>query len=242
LKQGLFEIISNREIARNTYEMRLAGDVSAITTPGQFVNIKLDGHYLRRPMSVCDVDDGALTIIYKAVGRGTTAMARMGAGGTLDLLTGLGNGFDVSKSLERPLLIGGGAGIPPLYLLANRLLSAGARPIAILGFNENDERFYEDKFQSLGIEVRVCVGGGAPGCIRGFVTDAMREDAPYVFTCGPEGMLRAVHDKAGGGQFSFEARMGCGFGACLGCSCRTKYENKRICVDGPVLEREEIVW
>ncbi len=242
MKQGLFEISSNREIARNTYEMRLAGDASAITAPGQFVNIKLAGHYLRRPISVCDWEKNALTIIYKVVGKGTSAMARMGAGETLDLLTGLGNGFDISKCPDRPLIVGGGAGIPPLYLLAKRLVAAGARPVAVLGFNSNDERFYEHAFEALGIEVRVTVCDGAPGCVAGYVTDAMREDAPYVFACGPEPMLRAVYDKAKDGQFSFESRMGCGFGACLGCSCRTRYGNKRICTDGPVLERGEIIW
>lgn len=242
MKQGIFEVLSVREIAKNTHEMALFGDTTAITTPGQFVNIRLDGLYLRRPMSVCDLDEGRLTIIFKAVGKGTARMARMAAGTNLDLLTGLGNGFDPADAPEKPLLVGGGAGVPPLYLLAKELLKVGKAPVMIMGFNTGDEIFYREKFEALGIETRVTTLGGAEGCTAGFVTDAMYEESPYVMTCGPEPMLKAVYAKSDAGQFSFEERMGCGFGACLLCSCETKYGAKRICKDGPVLRREEIVW
>jgi dihydroorotate dehydrogenase electron transfer subunit len=242
VKQGIFEVLSVGEIAKNTYEMVLSGDASAITAPGQFVNVKLDGLYLRRPMSVCDLEGGRLTVIFKAVGKGTARMARMAPGTRLDILTGLGNGFDVTDAPGNPLLIGGGAGVPPMYLLAKALLKAGKKPVMIMGFNTSDEIFYREKFEALGIETRVTACDGAQGCTVGFVTDAMHEERPYVMTCGPEPMLRAVFAKSGAGQFSFEERMGCGFGACLLCSCETKYGTKRICKDGPVLRREEIVW
>lgn len=242
MKQGVFEVLSVGEIAKNTHEMVLSGDTSAITAPGQFVNVKLDGLYLRRPMSVCDLAGGRLTVVFKAVGRGTARMANMAPGTRLDILTGLGNGFDVADAPVSPLIIGGGAGVPPMYLLAKTLLKAGKRPVMIMGFNQSGEIFYREKFEALGIETRVTACDGAKGCTVGFVTDAMREEKPYVMTCGPEPMLKAVYQKSGAGQFSFEERMGCGFGACLLCSCETKYGTKRICKDGPVLRREEIVW
>ncbi len=242
MKQGIFEVRSIREIAKKTHEMVLAGDTSAITTPGQFVNVKLEGLYLRRPMSVCDLDGDKLTVIFKAVGKGTAQMAKMEPGTKLDLLTGLGNGFDIGDAPKRPLLIGGGAGVPPMYLLAKRLLQTGKTPVVIMGFNTSDEIFYREKFEALGVEVRVTACDGAQRCTVGFVTSAMHEADPYVMTCGPEPMLRAVYARSGAGQFSFEERMGCGFGACLLCSCETKYGSKRICKDGPVLTREEIVW
>lgn len=242
MKQGIFELVSVGAIAKNTHELVLSGDTSAITAPGQFVNIKLDGLYLRRPMSVCDLVGDRLTLIFKAVGKGTARMAQMARGEKLDLLTGLGNGFDVDDAPARPLLVGGGAGIPPLYLLAKALLNAGKEPAVILGFNESAEIFYRAEFEALGVETRVTTCDGAAGCTTGFVTDAMGEEKPYVMTCGPEPMLRAVYEKSGGGQFSFEERMGCGFGACLLCSCETIYGSKRICKEGPVLRREEILW
>ncbi len=242
MKQGMFDVICVRAVARNTHEMVLSGDTSAITAPGQFVNVKLDNLYLRRPMSVCDLEGDRLTLIFKAVGKGTAQMAGMAKGTRLDLLTGLGNGFDAQDAPQSPLLIGGGAGVPPLYLLAKELLKMGKQPIVIMGFNARDEIFYREAFEALGIEVRVTTCDGAAGCTAGFVTDAMREDRPYVMSCGPEPMLKAVYEKSGAGQFSFEERMGCGFGACLLCSCETKYGAKRICKDGPVLRREEIVW
>ena len=244
MKQSIFEIISNRELAPRTWEMVLAGDVSAITAPGQFVNIKLDGFFLRRPISVCDISDNTLTIIYKTVGRGTEAMAGMGPGTRLDILTGLGNGYDLAKCGQRPVLIGGGAGVPPMYLLAKMLLAEGREATAILGFNSASEIFYEEEFKKLGARVIVATADGSYG-VKGFVTDALKEVDGYthICACGPEPMLKAVYNAcASSGQFSFEERMGCGFGACMGCSCRTKYGNKRICKDGPVLEKEEIIW
>ena len=242
MKDTIFKILTNREIAKNTYEMTLTGDTEGLSAGG-FVNIKLDGFYLRRPISVCDFDEGVLTIIYTVVGHGTEAMSRMGVGTELLTLTGLGNGYDASKAGDRPLLIGGGAGVPPMYRLCRELIAAGKHVSVILGFGAKDEVFYEEKFRALGAEVFVTTVSGDYG-IRGFVTDAMDQvDYTYFYTCGPEPMLKAVYDKStSSGQFSFEERMGCGFGACMGCSCKTKYGNKRICRDGPVLEKEEIIW
>jgi len=244
MKQGIFEIVSNRELAPNTWEMVIAGDCSEITAPGQFVNIQLDGFFLRRPISVCDCINNRLTIIYKVVGRGTKAMAAMVRGQKLDVLTGLGNGYNLDCSGERPLLIGGGAGVPPMYLLAKQLLKKGVKPVAILGFNKESELFYVEEFKVLGIDVIVCTVDGSVG-VKGFVTDGMKAagEYTYTYTCGPEPMLKAVYNTSEtSGQYSFEERMGCGFGACMGCSCKTKYGNKRICKDGPVLVKEEIIW
>jgi len=244
MKQGIFEIISNRELAPNTWEMVISGDCSEVTAPGQFVNIQLDGFFLRRPISVCDCINNRLTIIYKVVGRGTKAMAAMVRGQKLDVLTGLGNGYNLECSGERPLLIGGGAGVPPMYLLAKQLIKKGVKPVAILGFNKESELFYVEEFKVLGIDVIVCTVDGSVG-VKGFVTDGMKAagEYTYTYTCGPEPMLKAVYNTSEtSGQYSFEERMGCGFGACMGCSCKTKYGNKRICKDGPVLVKEEIIW
>ena len=242
MKDSLFEIISNKKIAKNTYEMVMSGDVSHITASGQFVNIKLDGFFLRRPISVCNLEGDRLTIIYKVVGEGTEAMAEMGEGVKLDVLTGLGNGYDLSLSGDTPLLIGGGAGVPPMFLLARRLVAEGKKPKAILGFGSADEVFYKEEFEKIGVPVTVTTVDGSEG-VKGFVTGAMDTEYSYFYTCGPEPMLKAVYDKSvTSGQFSFEERMGCGFGACMGCSCKTKYGNKRICREGPVLVKEEIIW
>ena len=244
MKQCLFEIVSNRRLAPNVFEMVLRGDCSAVAAPGQFVNLRLDGFYLRRPISVCNVDGEMLTLIYKVVGRGTEAMSRMQPGGKLNALVGLGNGYSLDECGDRPMLIGGGAGVPPMYLLARRLLTRGADVTVVLGFNAREEIFYEEEFRALGAKVVVATADGSYG-VRGFVTDAMKQlPAPSaVCACGPEPMLKAVYNAADvPGQFSFESRMGCGFGACMGCTCKTKYGAKRICKDGPVLRREEIVW
>ena len=246
MKQGFFEIISNEPLtfapSGQVFRLVLRGDVSAITRPGQFVNVKLDGLFLRRPISVNDLGENTLTLIYKVVGKGTKQLSAMKSG-TLDLLTGLGNGYDTSLSGENPVLIGGGVGVPPLYLLAKTLLSEGKKPSVILGFNKKEEIFGEADFLSLGIPVKVTTVDGSYG-IRGFVTDALKEtDYSYFYTCGPEPMLRAVWKSAvTSGQMSFEERMGCGFGACMGCSCKTLTGNKRICRDGPVMKKEEILW
>ena len=244
MKQRLFEIVSNRRLAPNVFEMVLRGDCGAVAAPGQFVNLRLDGFYLRRPISVCNVDGDALTLIYKVVGCGTEAMSRMQPGEKLDALVGLGNGYSLDECSDRPMLIGGGAGVPPMYLLARRLLARGADVTVVLGFNAREEIFYEEEFRALGAKVVVATADGSYG-VRGFVTDAMKQlPAPSaVCACGPEPMLKAVYNAADvPGQFSFESRMGCGFGACMGCTCKTKYGAKRICKDGPVLRREEIVW
>lgn len=237
----MLKISENKKIAKDVFKMVLEGDASAITKPGQFINIKLEGKFLRRPISVCDCDENSITVIYKVVGEGTEQMSLMKEG-ELDCLIGLGNGFDTSKS-QKPLLIGGGVGVPPMYLLAKKLISEGKKPCVILGFNSKDEVFLENEFKALGCNTAVTTVDGSYG-IKGFVTDAMNDiDYDYFYTCGPMPMFRAIENTAKtSGQFSFEERMGCGFGACMGCSCKTKYGNKRICKDGPVLEREEIIW
>lgn len=241
-KQNKYKILSNEPLTKDVYKMVLEGDTKYITAPGQFINIALDGKYLRRPISVCDYDGDCITIIYKVVGEGTEQMSALKIGTVLDVLTGLGNGYDISKS-TKPLLIGGGVGVPPMYNLAKTLIANGQVPTVILGFNTADEVFYEQEFKALGCDVFVTTADGSYG-IKGFVTDALDGiDFDYFYTCGPLPMFKAIYNAVDkDGQFSFEERMGCGFGACMGCSCKTKYGNKRICKDGPVLEKEEIIW
>ena len=242
MKQGLFQIIENTRLTASVYRMRLVGDTSHITRPGQFVNVKLDGFYLRRPISVCDCQGDVLTLVYKVVGKGTEAMSKM-TEGNLDILTGLGNGYDLTLSGDQPLLLGGGVGVPPLYLLARELIGEGKDVTVILGFNTKDEIFYEEEFKALGAKVLVATADGSYG-VKGFVTDAMKDlSYTHFYTCGPEPMLRAVSKATTtSGQLSFEERMGCGFGACMGCSCKTLTGNKRICKEGPVMRKEEIIW
>ena len=242
MKQGIYKILYNFALTDTVYSMVLEGDTSALIAPGQFVNIKIEGKFLRRPISVCDYNDKTITIIYKVVGEGTAEMSKMKAGQTLDLLVGLGNGFNPEKSGDKPLLIGGGVGVPPLYNLCKELLKMGKTPTVILGFNTKSEIFYDKAFKALGVKVIVTTADGSAGVI-GFVPDAFPDDYDNFYTCGPMPMFRAIESKATtSGQYSFESRMGCGFGACMGCSCKTKYGNKRICKDGPVLYREEIIW
>ena len=242
MKQGIFTIIENTPLTASVYRMRLEGDTAAITAPGQFVNIALTGKYLRRPISVCDVEGNVLTIVYKVVGKGTEQMSHMSIGETLDVLTGLGNGYDLTTAGERPLLLGGGVGVPPLYLLARRLIANGKDVTVILGFNRADEIFYKEEFEALGAKVIIATADGSVG-VKGFVTDALPADYTYFYTCGPEPMLKAVWRATNtSGQMSFEERMGCGFGACMGCSCKTLTGNKRICREGPVMRKEEILW
>ncbi len=243
MKQQIVKILSNKKIAKDIMKMVLEGDTSSLSKPGQFINIKLDGKYLRRPISVCDYDDNTITIIYKIVGSGTEQMAEMKAGESLDILNGLGNGFDTSLSGEDPVLIGGGVGVPPMYGVCKELVNSGKNVKVILGFNTADDVFYKDEFEKLGAKVYIATADGSVGT-KGFVTDVLKDiDYSYFFTCGPSPMFKAIEGIAKtSGQYSFEERMGCGFGACMGCSCKTKYGNKRICKDGPVLIREEIIW
>ena len=242
MKQGLFDIIENVPLTENVFKMTLRGDTSAITASGQFINIKLDGLFLRRPISVYDCVDDTVTIIYKVVGHGTEQMSNMKSG-KIDVLTGLGNGYDTSVSGEKPLLLGGGVGVRPLYLLAKKLISEGKKVSVILGFNTEKEIFCEDDFKALGASVYVATADGSYGA-KGFVTDVMQDmEYTHFYTCGPEPMLRAVYNTSvTSGQLSFEERMGCGFGACMGCSCKTITGNKRICKEGPVLKKEDIIW
>lgn len=243
MKQEIFKIISNEEIAPSVMKMIMEGDTSQITAPGQFVNVKLDGLFLRRPISVCDVEGNLLTIIYKVVGKGTEQMSKMVKGEKLDLLTGLGNGYDTSLSGNSPVLLGGGVGVPPLYMLAKKLKSEGKKVTVILGFNKESEIFYQKEFERIADQVIVATADGSYG-VKGFVTDALKAvEYTYFYTCGPEPMLKALfRATTTEGQLSFEERMGCGFGACMGCSCKTIYGNKRICKEGPVLKKEEILW
>lgn len=244
-KQGIYKIVSNAPLTPAVYRMVLEGDTQYITRSGQFINIELEGKFLRRPISVADYDERTITIIYKVVGRGTEQMATMKEGMTLDILTGLGNGFSTDNDAQRPLLVGGGVGVPPMYNLCKRLLAEGKHPTVIMGFNTESELFYYNEFRELGVEVYCSTADGSMG-VKGFVTDVIREKAltfDYLYTCGPLPMLKALYDATDvEAEFSFEERMGCGFGACMGCSCKTKYGNKRICKDGPVLKREEIIW
>ena len=243
MKQSIFTILSNEALTDCVYKMVLSGDTTAITAAGQFVNIKLDGLFLRRPISVCDYDDQTLTIVYKVVGKGTEVMSKMTPGQELDILTGLGNGYDLSTAGEKPVLLGGGVGVPPMYNLAKKLIADGKKVSVILGFNTKSEIFYEEEFKNLGCDVTVTTVDGSYG-IKGFVTTALENmDYSYFYTCGPEPMLKAVHKASvTSGQMSFEERMGCGFGACMGCSCKTLTGYKRICKEGPVMRKEEILW
>ena len=243
MDQQFCTILENKPLTDLVWKMRLQANTSAITAPGRFVNLKLDGLYLRRPISICDWDENSLTLIYKVVGTGTEQMTKLQPGAVIDTLMTLGNGYDTAKSGSTPLLIGGGVGVPPMYGLAKRLAAEGKQVTVILGFNTKDEIFYEEEFKALGVTVHVATADGSYGT-KGFVTDVMKDlSYSYFFTCGPSPMFKAIEKVAvTSGQYSFEERMGCGFGACMGCTCKTKYGNKRICKDGPVLEREEIVW
>ena len=243
MKQSIFTIVSNEALTDCVYKMVLRGDTSAITASGQFVNIQLEGMFLRRPISVCDYDAENLTIVYKVVGKGTEAMSAMVPGTKLDILIGLGNGYDLSLSGQKPVLLGGGVGVPPMYNLARKLMAQGKEVTVILGFNTRSEIFYEEEFKALGCKVIVATADGSYG-VKGFATTPLAEiDYTYFYTCGPEPMLKAVYKATTtSGQMSFEERMGCGFGACMGCSCKTLTGYKRICKDGPVMQKEEILW
>lgn len=244
MKQAIFTIKSNVPLTKTVFRAVLVGDTSEIKNSGQFVNLLIDGFFLRRPISVCDKDRESFTIVYKVVGKGTEKLSKMQKGEKLDILTGLGNGYDESLSGETPLLIGGGVGVPPLYLLCKNLIAQGKKTTVILGFNTKEEIFLKDEFESLGVKTLVATADGSFG-IKGFVTDALKlvDDYSHFFTCGPEPMLKAVFAATEtDGQFSFEERMGCGFGACMGCSCKTVTGYKRICKEGPVLRKGEILW
>ena len=242
MKNVIYEIKENIPLTSSVYQMRCKGDTSAFIRSGQFLNIKISGLYLRRPISLCDKNDDEITILYKVVGEGTKRLSEMKVGEKLDVLSGLGNGYDTEKCVKEALLIGGGVGVPPLYLLAKDLLKQNKIVHVVLGFNTKDEVFYEEEFRKLGCDVKVVTVDGSYG-EKGFVSDHL--DLPYdhFYTCGPEAMLKAVYKATKtSGQFSFEERMGCGFGACMGCTCQTLTGNKRICKDGPVLEKGEILW
>lgn len=243
MERVLLSVVSNKKLTENVYEMKLKGDVSAITAPGQFVEIKIDDCFLRRPISVCDVCEDTLTIIYKTVGKGTDKMSEFQPGKTLDILTGLGNGYDMTLSGDKPLLVGGGVGVPPLYKLSKQLIAQGKKPQVVLGFNTKSEIFYYDEFKKAGADVFVATADGSCGT-KGFVTDVIKNlDYTYFYACGPMPMFKAMEKVVStSGQYSFEARMGCGFGACMGCSIMTVNGSKRVCKEGPVFKREEVIW
>jgi len=242
VKQGLYTIRRIKALTEEIFELRLSGDTTPVTAPGQFVNIRVDGCFLRRPISVCDWNGDGLTLVFKTVGEGTKKLAAMPQGAALDLLCGLGNGFDISRCGQKTLLLGGGLGAAPLYGLARALLRAGAKPAAVLGFNRKEDVFYEREFRALGIETRIVTVDGSAGK-KGFVTDALPDAYDVFCACGPAAMLQAVYAALEApGFFSLEERMGCGFGACMGCSCQTKRGSKRVCREGPVFEKEELLW
>ena len=242
MKQVILEVVKTEQLCENVFKTVFRGDVSGITNPGQFVNVQIGGLYLRRPISVCDLDADTLTLVYKVVGKGTATLSKAQPGDKFDILTGLGNGYDLSLSGDRPLLIGGGVGVPPLYYLCKKLIESGKKPFVALGFNRKEEVFFVDEFISLGADVAVATVDGSMG-EKGFVTGILPESYSYFYACGPEPMLKAVYKAtACEGELSFEERMGCGFGACMGCSCKTLTGNKRICKDGPVMKKGEILW
>ncbi len=243
MKDGLFTIRENNEIAPGVYQLILSGDTSGIQKAGQFVDVQIDGHFLRRPFSVCDWDEKTVTVVYRKIGKGTEDLSHFRPGHVTDVLTGLGNGFDTAPSGDKPLLVAGGSGVPMMYALAKALIAEGKTVTAVLGYRTAADIFLAKEIEALGAKVIITTEDGSCG-VKGFVTDAMKNlDYTYFYTCGPEAMFEAI-DKIAvtSGQFSFEARMGCGYGACMGCTCQTKYGHKRICKDGPVLVREEIVW
>lgn len=240
MKQQTFEIQANELLAKSVYRMQLAGNTTGIL-PGQFVNIRVEGQFLRRPISVCNITDGVLTIIYKVVGVGTEAMSQLPIGTQLDVLTVLGNGYDLSKAGDNPLLVGGGVGVPPMYMLARQLREMGKNVRVILGFNTKDEVFYEEEFRALGCDVTVTTVDGSHG-VKGFVTNALDGQQSYYYTCGPLPMIKALLQAAGtNGEVSMEERMGCGFGACMGCTIQTTQGPKRVCKEGPVFAAEELL-
>ena len=244
MKQLVYIIQENIPLTEDVFRLVLAGDGAAVTAPGQFADIRLDGFFLRRPISVCDWDECSVTLLYKLAGAGTEALAALTSGTELDVLAGLGNGFDTAPSGLRPLLAGGGIGIAPLYGLAKKLLSEGKRPVAALGFNRAEDVLLTDVLASLGVETIVATADGSRG-VKGFVTDAVASAGAYshVYACGPTAMLRALDGViTGPAQYSFEERMGCGFGACMGCTVMTANGPKRVCRDGPVFAREEVLW
>ena len=241
MKEVLLNISENRPLTNCIFYMKLSGDVSDITSPGQFINIRVNGLFLRRPISVYDLDEESVSIIYRVVGKGTEFLSKM-SDGILSVLTGLGNGYDTTLSGPNPLLVGGGVGVPPLYYLAKKLIEEKKNVRAVLGFRNSSDVFAGEDFKSIGVKTTIVTEDGSTG-VHGYVTDYLPADCSYCFTCGPEPMLKAVYKTIKcSGQFSFEERMGCGFGVCMGCSCKTVAGPKRICVDGPVLTKEEIIW
>ncbi len=245
MQRVILTVTKNEPLTPLIYEMTLVGDVSGVTRAGQFVEIALDGLYLRRPISVCNYDEGTLTIIYKVVGKGTDLMSQMAEGTELDVLTGLGNGFDTECNCKKPLLVGGGVGVPPLYRLTRDLVARGKEVTVVLGFNTESEIFYAEKFEQFGAKVILATADGSRG-VKGFVTDAIREsgvEADYFYSCGPLPMLKALCNSLEiDGEVSLEERMGCGFGICMGCSIMTTKGAKRVCKDGPVFKKEEVIW
>lgn len=244
-KRGLYKVVSNVRLSAKTMRMVLEGDTQYITCAGQFVNVAVEGKFLRRPISVCDYDEKTITLLYDVVGEGTKAMSLMEEGTVLDLLTGLGNGFSEDEPTRHPVLLGGGIGCAPLYNLAKKLIARGVEPVVILGFNSEADVVAEDMFRELGIATYVATVDGSCGT-KGFVTDVIREESvqgDYFYACGPMPMLRAVcNGLEWSGEVSLDERMACGFGVCMCCSIETKSGVKRICKEGPVFRKEDLIW
>ena len=243
MKEADYIIISNIALNSAIYEMRLKGDTGALSRSGQFIDVAVTGKYLRRPISVCDYDEKGLTIVYKVVGEGTAALSRMRPGESVNALCGLGNGFDDGAAAKKIALVGGGVGLPPLYGLAKRLKENGAVFSVLAGFNSAADMYYTDNFRALCGDVRIATADGSFGT-KGFVTSLLgKGEFDYFYACGPLPMLKAIMNADDHpAQLSFEERMGCGFGACMGCTVKVKGGYKRICKDGPVLVREEVIW
>lgn len=243
--ETIYTVRENVRLAEKTWRMVLEGDTSLLRAPGRFVNLLLPGKYLRRPISVSDYSDGCLTLLYDVVGDGTKAMSEMEPGTRIPTLTALGNGFNPERECTTPLLLGGGIGCAPLVNLARCLKEAGKTPTVILGFNRKEDVVLEEEFKNMGVRIVVATADGSHG-VKGFVTDAMKElgiSGDFFYACGPTPMLRALCLGLDiPGEVSLEARMGCGFGACMCCSVRTKDDAKRICKDGPVFLKDELIW
>ena len=242
MQKKRFQIAENSLIALKTYKLVLVGDCAV---EGEFVHIAIPGFYLRRPLSICDLEDGRMAIVYKVVGKGTRVLSERQSGETLEVLTGLGKGFDPDACREEALLVGGGLGVPPLLLLAKRLKAQGKKVTAVLGFNTAEERILVPEFESVCDTVAVSTVDGSVG-VKGFVTDAIKALQPSFdcfYTCGPMVMMKVVcQTLEGPGECSLEERMGCGAGFCYGCSIQTKNGPRRVCKDGPVFKKEELIW
>ena len=244
MKRAVFTVLGNERISADVFDLRLSGDTSELVGSGQFVNADIPDLYLRRPISICDYSPGEMRLVIKIVGKGTQKMASLKEGDPVDLLVPLGNGFDTAKSGKTPYLFGGGVGVAPMVRLAKDLIGQGKKTTVVLGFNSSsDVILYDDYCRIVGKEnVFVTTVDGSFGQ-KGFVTEVNADGASFVYSCGPLPMMKAL-DKAieCGAEYSFESRMGCGFGACMGCTLASAGGPVRVCREGPVFRKGEILW